>query len=191
MTIDSEQDLIALKQAGRVVALALKEMSAHVKPGVTTRELDEIGASVLGAHGAQSAPVLVYQFPGATCISINNEAAHGIPGDRVVRPGDLVNLDVSAELDGYFADAALTVEVPPVDTVPHNLVHCAQQALMKAIASVRAGELINEIGKSIEEQAAQCGFKTLLDLGGHGVGGLFTKSRTTSPVFTTAPTAGG
>ena len=170
MTIDSEQDLNALKRAGRVVALALKEMSAHVKPGVTTRDLDEIGASVLGAHGAQSAPILVYQFPGATCISINNEAAHGIPGDRVVKPGDLVNLDVSAELDGYFADAALTVEVPPVDTVRHNLVHCAQQALMKAIARVRAGEFINEIGKTIEEQAAQCGFKTLLDLGGHGVG---------------------
>ncbi len=170
MTVDSEKDLEGLKRAGRVVGLALKAMAAQVRPGMTTQALDAIGDQVLRSHGARSAPQLVYRFPGATCISINNEAAHGIPGERVIQAGDLVNLDVSAELEGYFADAALTVAVPPVDPIRHNLVHCARQALKKAISVVRAGQPIHVIGKAIEEQAARCGFTTLMDLGGHGVG---------------------
>lgn len=170
MTIDSPEDLARLKKIGRVVALALKAMQEAVRPGITTAELDAIGAAVLAEHGARSAPILVYQFPGATCISINNEAAHGIPGPRKVMPGDLVNLDVSAELDGYFADAAVTVEVPPVDARRHNLVLCAQNALHKAINEAQAGRLMNVLGKAIEEEARDCGFTTIRELGGHGVG---------------------
>jgi methionyl aminopeptidase len=170
MTIDSAHDLANLKRIGRIVALALKDMRENVRPGITTDELDKIGDAILKQHGARSAPQLVYNFPGATCISINNEAAHGIPGSRTVQPGDLVNLDVSAELDGYFADAAVTVEVPPVDTRRHNLVHCAQRALQLAIAASRAGQPLNAIGRVIEKEAETCGFHTLHDLGGHGVG---------------------
>jgi methionyl aminopeptidase len=138
--------------------------------GVTTAELDEIGARVLRENGARSAPQLVYNFPGATCISINHEAAHGIPGERVIEAGDLVNLDVSAELDGYFADAALMLAIPPAPPLKHNLVHCTRLALEKAIQAARAGQPINAIGRAIEEQATRCGFSTLRDLGGHGVG---------------------
>lgn len=170
MTIDSEEDLERLKRAGRVVAAALRSMAEAVDAGVTTAELDAVGAAVLEAHGARSAPQLVYRFPGATCISINDQAAHGVPGNRVLQAGDLVNIDVSAELDGYFADAALTVPVAPVPPLKHNLVHCARLALEKAIGAARAGQPINQIGKAIEEQAARCGFHTLHDLGGHGVG---------------------
>ena len=170
MTVDSDKDIQGLKRAGQVVSQALKEMAAQVKPGITTRALDETGARVIRSHGARSAPQLVYRFPGATCISINNEAAHGIPGERILQPGDMVNLDVSAELDGYFADAALTVAVPPVDQVRHNLIRCARLALQKAIEAARAGQPVNAIGKAIENQAARCGFTTLMDLGGHGVG---------------------
>jgi methionyl aminopeptidase len=170
MTIDSANDMVSLKRIGRIVALALKEMRENVHPGITTGELDKIGAAVFDQYGARSAPQLVYDFPGATCISINNEAAHGIPGNRAVQPGDLVNLDVSAELNGYFADAALTVEVPPVDTRRHNLVHCSQRALQLAIAAAQAGQPINAIGRVIAKEAASCGFNTLHDLGGHGVG---------------------
>lgn len=170
MTVDTPEDLVGLKRIGRIVALALQEMREAVKPGVTTGELDRIGEKVLKQHGAHSAPQLVYNFPGATCISINDEAAHGIPGDRIVQPGDLVNLDVSAELNGYFADTGWTVAVEPVDSVRHNLVLCAQRALKKTISIARAGQPINSIGKAIEEEAQSCGFKTLHDLGGHGVG---------------------
>ncbi len=170
MTIDSPDDLVRLKLIGRIVALAIKTMKENVRPGITTAELDEIGMAVLTEHGARSAPQLVYNFPGATCISINNEAAHGIPGSRQVQAGDLVNLDVSAELEGYFADAAVTVPVEPVDPQQHNLVLCAQRALQKGIAAAHAGERFNNLGRVIEEEAQSCGFTTIMDLGGHGVG---------------------
>jgi methionyl aminopeptidase len=170
MTVDSPSDLEGLKRIGRIVALALRDMRAAVKPGVTTSELDAIGASVLERSGARSAPQLVYHFPGATCISINDEAAHGIPGPRRLRPGDLVNLDVSAELDGYFADAGLMASVSPVDATRHNLVLAAGRALKNAIAAAVAGSPINDIGRAIEKEARRSGFYTLHDLGGHGVG---------------------
>jgi methionyl aminopeptidase len=170
MTIDSPEDLARLRAAGRVVALVLKGMQAAVRPGMTTAELDAIGEALMTEHGARSAPRLVYNFPGATCISINSEAAHGIPGSRQIAPGDLVNIDVTAELDGYFADAALMVAVPPVDPRSHNLVLCAQRALTRAIGVAHAGQPINAIGRAVEQEARASGFSTLRDLGGHGVG---------------------
>lgn len=170
MTIDSEADLAGLKRIGQIVAHTLAEMKKHVRPGITTAELDEIGREYLAKHGARSAPILAYNFPGATCISINEEAAHGIPGPRAVRPGDLVNIDVSAELDGYYADTAATVPVPPTTTLQQKLCDCTQQALSKAIASARAGLPMNVIGKTVQTHAGRCGFEVLRDLTGHGVG---------------------
>jgi methionyl aminopeptidase len=170
MTIDSDRDLEALKRIGRIVGLAVKEMARHVQPGMSTGKLDEIGRQFLQKHGARSAPRLVYNFPGDTCISINEEAAHGIPGERLIQPGDLVNIDVSAELDGYFADTAGTVQVPPSTRLQRKLCRCTQSALEKAISVARAGQLINQIGRVIEEEAHRCGFETLVELGGHGVG---------------------
>ena len=103
MTIETEADVVALQRIGRIVSSVLQAMLDAAEPGMSTRELDAIGAKLLEQQGARSAPQLSYGFPGATCISINEEAAHGIPGDRVIRPGDVLNIDVSAELDGYFA----------------------------------------------------------------------------------------
>lgn len=170
MTVESEEDLEGLKRIGRIVALALREMKKHVRAGITTAELDEIGAKFLEQHGARSAPVLAYNFPGSTCISINDEAAHGIPGPRVLQPGDLVNLDVSAELDGYYADTAAMVAVPPVSPLQERLVNCTRRALDRAINVTRAGQLLSVIGRTVEHEAQKCGFTTLHDLGGHGVG---------------------
>lgn len=170
MSIESEKDLTALKRIGRIVALVLSEMRQRLQPGMTTAELDAIGQAVLDRHGARSAPQLVYSFPAATCISLNDEAAHGVPGDRIIRAGDLVNLDVSAELDGYFADAALTIVVPPISTLKHNLCHWAQRAQRQAIAAAQAGRPINVIGQAAERSARQGGFKIISELTGHGVG---------------------
>ena len=170
MTVDSEQDLERLKAIGRVVALTIQAMAAALRPGMTTRELDEIGLAVMDRHGARSAPRLVYQFPGATCISINQEAAHGIPGERAIQPGDLVNIDVSAEKDGYFADAATTVMVPPNTAQQRRLCACAQRALHAAMHAARAGLLLNVVGRAVESEAQRCGFSVLRDLTGHGVG---------------------
>lgn len=97
MTIGSQNDIDALQRVGRVVATVLRKMLAAMEPGMTTRELDVFGAKLLEREGARSAPQLTYDFPGATCISINEEAAHGVPGDRVIQAGDVVNVDVSAD----------------------------------------------------------------------------------------------
>src|SRR5271169_646262 len=103
MSIRSQAEFEKLRVIGKIVRQALDKTSAAVRPGITTGELDEIGAAVLKQNGAQSAPPKVYGFPGALCISINDEAIHGIPGGRVVRAGDLVKLDLVAEKDGYYA----------------------------------------------------------------------------------------
>ena len=170
MTLSSRKDLEHLKRIGRIVGLTIEEMRQHVQPGITTAELDEIGAQVLARHGARSAPQLLYDFPGATCISVNDEAAHGIPGDSVIAEGDVVNIDVSAELDGYFADSGATVPVPPVSPAIRRLCDCTKDALHSAISAARAGRRLNVIGRTIESKAKQCGFSILRNLTGHGIG---------------------
>lgn len=170
MTIDTEDDVVALKRIGSIVASVLREMLEAAEPGMTTRELDALGERLLGHHGAQSAPRLTYDFPGSTCISINEEAAHGIPGDRVIQAGDVLNVDVSAELDGYFADTGGTRVMPPSNPVKTRLCHAAREALNLAMKQARAGRPINGIGAAIQRTAKAHGFKIIENLGSHGVG---------------------
>lgn len=170
MSIESEQDLAALKRIGRIAGLTLQEMRKHVRPGITTGELDEIGAETLARYGARSAPRVSYNFPGATCISLNEVAAHGIPDDRVVQAGDLVNIDVSAELDGYFGDTAATIPVEPISDVARRLCRCTQNALERGLAAARAGQPLNGIGLAVEQVAEGCGYQIIRNLPGHGIG---------------------
>src|SRR5689334_10035639 len=139
MTIESSADVTGLFRIGKVVAETLALMQDKVRPGMTTRELDEVGAAFLKKHGARSAPIITYKFPGATCISIDEVAAHGIPGKRVIREGDLVKIDVSAELGGYFADANLTVPVGTITPHKQNLLNCGKAAFDSAIAAAKSG----------------------------------------------------
>jgi len=111
VSINTPEELASMRAAGSIVRRMIEAMKRAVRPGVTTAELDEVGASVMREHGAQSAPQLVYKFPGVNCISLNEEAVHGIPGERAVQEGDLVKLDVTIEKDGFMADAAETVAV--------------------------------------------------------------------------------
>lgn len=170
MTINDERDLEAMKRVGKIVGITLREMRQAVQPGITTVELDTLGADILRQHGARSAPPLVYGFPGQFCISVNAEAAHGIPGSRVLRAGDLVKIDLTAELDGYMADAAVTVPVGPVSVATANLAACARMALTKAIGAVRDGARLNEIGKAAEQEVLRHGYTVIAGLCGHGVG---------------------
>ncbi len=170
MSIDSEKDLIGLLRIGRVVGMTLKKMSEAVRPGMTTGELDAIGAELLKKEGAHSAPIVTYKFPGYTCISINDEAAHGIPGSRVIQVGDLVNIDVSAELDGYFADTGATVPMLPVEPLKQKLADCTRAALDKGLAAAKAGNRVYDIGRAMENEVRRCGFRIIRDLPGHGVG---------------------
>jgi methionyl aminopeptidase len=170
MSIRSHYELEKLRAIGRIVRLALERTRAAVRPGVTTRELDEIGARVLAEHGAESAPPKVYGFPGALCISVNEEAIHGIPGDRVVREGDLVKLDLVAEKDSFFADAAVTVLVGAVSREAARLAQCAETAFELAAKVAVAGNRMNDIGRAVEGEVRRCGFEVMRDLCGHGVG---------------------
>lgn len=170
MTIETQDDVVALKRIGRIVSLVLQRMLDAAEPGMTTRDLDSLGERLLGEHGARSAPKLTYNFPGTTCISINEQAAHGIPGDRVIRAGDVVNVDVSAELHGYFADTGGTVVVPPATPQKTRLCHATRTALAEAMKSARAGQPINGIGAAIERTAKAYRFKIIENLASHGVG---------------------
>ncbi|MCW2973712.1 MAG: methionine aminopeptidase type [Thermoleophilia bacterium] len=170
MTVDTEEELEGLRAAGRVVRDAMAAMEAACEPGVTTGELDAIGRAVATAAGARSGPELTYEFPGFSCISVNDEAVHGIPGARRVEAGDLVKIDVTTELDGYFADACITVGVPPVPERAERLIRVAQRSLDLAIARVRDGKQLNRIGKAIETEVHRNGFRIMRELGGHGIG---------------------
>src|ERR1700757_1722643 len=170
MSINEPQELVGMRAAGDVVRLMLEAMKKHVRPGITTAELDEVGASVMRQHGAQSAPALVYGFPGVSCISLNEEAVHGIPGPRALQQGDLVKLDVTVEKNGFMADAALTVPVGEVSEERKNLVACAERAFAKAMLVARAGFRVWEIGRAVEREVRRSGFSVIRSLAGHGIG---------------------
>ncbi len=170
MTVESEDDIVGLKRIGRIVSLVLQELLETAEPGMTTLELDRLGGQLLEQHGARSAPKLTYDFPGYTCISINEEAAHGIPGGRVIRAGDVLNVDVSAELGGYFADTGGTRVIPPTNPQKTRLCHATRTALEQAMKQARAGQPISGIGAAIERVAKSYGFKIIENLGSHGVG---------------------
>ena len=170
MTIETDSDILGLQRIGGIVASVLQQMLDAAEPGMRTRELDALGAALLARHGARSAPQLAYGFPGATCISINEEAAHGIPGERVIQRGDVLNIDVSAELDGYFADTGGTRVVPPTNAVKTRLCHATRTALAQAMQAARAGQPLNGIGRAIERTARSHGFRVIENLGSHGVG---------------------
>ncbi len=170
MTIESDDDVAALKRIGGIVASVLRELLAAAEPGMTTRQLDAIGERLLERYGARSAPRLVYNFPGATCISINEEAAHGIPGERVIQPGDVLNIDVSAELNGYFADTGGTKVVPPTNPQKTRLCEATRKALEAAMQRASAGQPMHGIGAAIQRTAEKHGFQVFENLGSHGIG---------------------
>lgn len=170
MTIETDQDLAELRIIGTIVARILQEMIDRTEPGMTTIELDSIGEELFEHYGVRSAPRLTYNFPGFTCISINEEAAHGLPGARVIQPGDMVNIDVSAERNGYFADTGGSFVVPPVSPLKQRLCDATRLALRRAASQARAGAPLNGIGKAIQRVARDRGFRIIKNLCSHGVG---------------------
>lgn len=170
MTVENQQDVDGILNAGRIVARVRDAMLAAIEPGMTTAELDQLGAALLDQYGARSAPQAVYNFPGATCISVNEEAAHGIPGKRVIKAGDIVNVDVSAVFEGYFADTGGTIVVPPISAFKARLCHATRLALTNALAEARAGAPINQIGQAIQRTAKAHNFRIIKNLAGHGIG---------------------
>ena len=171
MSITQEFELVGMQKASEAVAYTLKEMTKYAQPGMTTKELDDYGARILSDFGANSAPYLTYGFPGWTCISINNEFCHGIPSDkRILKEGDLVNIDVSAELNGFWADNGGSFVLGEDINQHQKLVDVSKLILKKAIDNIKGGVRIADIGHLIENEARKSGFKVIKNLGGHGIG---------------------
>lgn len=170
MIISNEQELKAMREIGRICAITLRELGEVLKPGITTLELDELAKKLFSEQGARSAPISCYQFPGHTCISVNEEVAHGIPGSRVLKEGDKVNIDVSAHKNGYFADTSATFVIGAISHHRQKLIDCCKRCLDRAISASVAGNPLNKIGLVIEKEAKRNGFRTIKNLCGHGVG---------------------
>lgn len=171
MSITKEEELIGMQKASEAVAYTLKEMRNYAKPGITTKQLDDYGAELLSGFGAKSAPLLTYRFPGCTCISINNEFCHGIPSHKtILKEGDLVNIDVSAELNGFWSDNGGSFVLGEDVNQHRKLINASKEILHKAIYAIKGGVRISDIGHLIETEAKKRGYKVIKNLTGHGVG---------------------
>ncbi len=170
MRVETSDQLEGMLAAGRVVRSAFNLMRSACVPGITTQALDDIGAAEISRCGARSAPRMYYDFPGATCISVNCEAAHGIPGGRVLGNGDMVNIDVSAHLDGYVADMGQSFVVGTGSAEQHRICTAVEAAVTAAIGALHAGCSLNVIGAAVARVARQEGYSIVENLGSHGVG---------------------
>lgn len=170
MTVSNEDDLAKLQEIGRIVANTLEAMAAALEPGMTTAELDMIGRQLLEKAGARSGPELVYEFPGATCISVNEEVAHGIPGSRRIQAGDLVNIDISAEKNGLFADTGASFAVPPITNATKRLCRDGKRAMWIGLRQVGANKPLAGIGQAIGQFAEKNGYTLVRNLASHGIG---------------------
>jgi methionyl aminopeptidase len=187
MSTDTPQELEGMKAAGRVVAQTIRELRKLVRPGITTGELDAAAARVFAAHGARSGPQLDYNFPGVICISVNDEAVHGVPGSRRLREGDLVKLDVTAELDGFYADACRTVAVGKAKPSAVKLIGAAESGLTQGLAAATAGATVNDIGVAVQHEIEKRGFSVCAALTGHGIGRRIHEEPTVYSVATPGP----
>ena len=170
MTADSQKDIESLKAIGRICAETLRKMMNATRAGMTTRELDEIGRALLEAEGARSAPQATYNYPAATCISVSPVIAHGVPDENVLREGELIHIDVSAELDGYYADTGASLVVSKRDRNLERLLEATKATLKKALHAAKAGNLLNGIGRTVHTEARKRGYNVIYDLTGHGIG---------------------
>ncbi|WP_312460655.1 type I methionyl aminopeptidase [Proteiniclasticum sp.] len=170
MIVRTQEDLEALKEIGRICALVRDEMAKAVRPGITTLELDLIAKRLFEENEAESAPMGEYDFPGYTCISVNDVVAHGIPSDYVLKEGDKVNIDVSASKNGFFADTGLTLNIPPAGEKNKLLLETAKKALYKSIEKAMPGTMTNNLGRAVYNEAQSHGFTVIKNLTGHGVG---------------------
>lgn len=184
MSITSQAELAGMKKISEAVGITLRRMTEYAKPGISTKELDEYGRIVLEEFGAKSAPKLTYGFPGWTCISVNSEIAHGIPSEKtILKEGDLVNIDVSAELDGFWADNGGSFVLGEGREELKNLVSASKDILHKAISNIKHGVRISDIGRLIETEARKRGLKVIRNLVGHGVGRALHESPHEIPCY--------
>ena len=177
MSVDTPEELEGLKRAGRVVAEAIAAVRAAAVPGVTTVELDAVAEAVFERHGARSGPILTYGYPGSICLSVDDEIVHGIPGSRVLRAGQLLTIDVAAELDGFHADAATTIAIGEPSAEAERLLAAGRRALAAGIEAARPGTTLRDVGAAIEASVERDGFQVARELTGTGSAARCTSHR--------------
>lgn len=183
MTVENEEQLERLREIGRIVARVRDAMGAALEPGMTTKELDDLGRALLEREGARSAPELTYDFPGATCISIFPDIAHGIPGDRKMQAGDLINIDVSAEKNGYFSDTGASFVVGAPSARQSRLMRDGKRAMWAGINRVRAEAQLRDIGRAVQNFADKNRYTLIRNLASHGVGAALHEEPQSLPTW--------
>jgi methionyl aminopeptidase len=169
--LKSERDLATMRAAGRLVAEALHELSCQVRPGVTTYELDRVAYLFLRERGATPSFKGYKGYPATICASVNEEVVHGIPHPRrVLREGDIVGLDLGAKLNGFHADAAVTVPVGQVSEEARRLLDVTQAALWKGLEQARASARLHDVSRAIQRHVESHGFAIVREMVGHGIG---------------------
>lgn len=169
----SEEEIAKIRAAGRIAARALDVVEAAIRPGITTDEIDRIAHEYVIDHGAYPSTLGYRGFPKSCCTSVNEVVCHGIPDDTVLRDGDLVNVDITAYLDGFHGDLNRTYRVGQVSEAAGLLIERTQEALLRGIKAVRPGRQVNVIGRVIETYAKRFGYGVVRDFTGHGVGSAF------------------
>ncbi len=170
MIAKTEEDFNGLKEIGKICGEIRDKLVQSTKPGITTKEIDQIAAEMFEKAGALSAPKGVYDFPGYTCISINEEVAHGIPSDRIIQEGDLVNIDVSGSKNGYFADTGISFVVGNGEDILQKICDAAKEAFEAGLAKAKPGSKKSALGKAVHNVAKKNDLTVIKNLTGHGVG---------------------
>ncbi len=170
ITLKTPQETAKMREAGRVVAAMLAACRGAVRPGVTTAELDRIAADVLRRHGATSSFLGYYGYPATICTSVNEQIVHGIPGKRRLREGDIVGIDAGAIIDGWHADAAITVPVGAVSPEASKLIGITEEALRRGIGAAQVGKRLGDIGAAVQRFVESSGYTVVRNYVGHGIG---------------------
>ncbi|CAD2081261.1 methionine aminopeptidase [Jeotgalicoccus coquinae] len=171
MIVKTQEELQKLEEIGQICGRVLKATVEHAKVGMTTKELDDFAGKLLEEYGAKSAPISEYDFPGYTCISINEEVAHGIPGKRVIKDGDIVNVDVSAVKDGYYSDTGISfIAGENDDPLKQKVIDVTEMAFEEALKKIKPGAKVSQIGRAVFNTARQNGLTVIKNLTGHGIG---------------------
>ncbi len=170
ITLKTEKELAYMRDAGRIVAGALDEVTRGVRPGVTTVELDRLAESYIIARGARPAFKGLYGFPSTICASPNELVVHGIPGLRVLENGDIISIDIGAEINGYFGDGAVTLPVGEIDEETKRLLKVTEESLYLGIIQAVEGNRLSDISHAVQKHVEGNGFSVVRDYVGHGIG---------------------
>ena len=170
IVLKTGRELEAMRKAGRIVALALAELEKAVQPGITLKELDQIAESFILQQGAKPAFKGLYGFPATICASVNEEVVHGIPGNRQLKEGDIIGVDIGSWIDGYYGDMARTIPVGKVNPEAEKLIKVTEQALYHGIEQAVEGNRLSDISNAVQSYVESHGFSVVRDFVGHGIG---------------------